>query len=371
VGGTERSLAEMLPQLVEANIIPTIVCLRPRPEEGVEKEVVEKGFRVRFISSASFLSRVLQLRKILRTEKPALVHSSLFQANLITRFASIRLPVKVISSLVNTQYENIRYQDPSISAFRLRIIQKIDAWTSRHLTTYFHAVSASAKESAVRNLNIPPDRISVIERGREASRLGVPSPVRRQLARKSLDLAENSFVLTNIGRHEYQKGQKYLLEAIARVSQKHPRILLLIAGRSGSSSPELLKIQKELHLENHVRFLGHCDNIPEILAATDLFILPSLYEGLSGALIEAMALALPIIASNIPPNREILEENKNAILVEPGSASDLARAIEVLLEDENIRCKYSQRSREIFEQRFTLETSARRMIAFYNSLAQA
>jgi glycosyltransferase involved in cell wall biosynthesis len=368
VGGTERSLAEMLPQLVQAKIYPTIVCLRPRPEEGVEKEVVERGFDVRFVTGSSFVSKVLQLRNILRTEKPAIVHSSLFQANLVTRLAAIHLPVTVLSSLVNTPYEQVRYQDPAISAIRLKAIQRIDGWTSRHLTTHFHAVSSSAKESAVRNLRIPENRITVVRRGRDASRLGVLTPARRQQTRQALDIPDQNIVITNVGRHEYQKGQKCLLEAFANLSTNYSQLILLIAGRTGSSSQELMEIRDTLDLTQTVRFLGHCENIPDILAATDLFVLPSLFEGLSGALIEAMALGLPVVASDIPPNREVLEDGKNAILVRPGSSVALADAVQVMLENHDLRKKFSLRSREIFEERFTLDKSAFRMIELYRKL---
>jgi glycosyltransferase involved in cell wall biosynthesis len=368
VGGTERSLAEMLPQLVQANIYPTVVCLRPRPVEGVEREVLRQGFDVRVIENSSFPARVFQLRHILRSEKPDLVHSSLFQANLITRLASIGLPVKVLSSLVNTPYEQIRYQDPAISTFRLKTIQRIDGWTSRHLTTHFHAVSYSAKQSAIKNLNIREDRITVVERGRDTARLGVQSLERRQQARKDLHLTEKDFVITNIGRHEYQKGQRYLLEALINLRTKYSNIVLLIAGRSGSSSAELKRIRDTSGLGDSIRFLGHCENIPEILAATDLFVLPSLFEGLSGALIEAMALGLPVIASDIPPNREILEEGKNAIFVPPCSSAALAAAIEQLMDDQDLREKFSQRSRQIFEEKLTLDKSANRMIQLYQNL---
>ena len=361
-------MAELLPEMVRADILPVVLCLRKRQEEGIEEEVVKKGFDVRFIPGSSFFSKVLNLRKFLRKEKPDLIHSSLFQANLITRFAALGLPVAVLSSIVNTPYEKVRFEDPDISPARLRTVRQIDAWTSRHLTTHFHAVSNFAKSSAMKNLGIPGEQITVIERGRDPSRLGLPSLERRRCARQQLGLSEKKIVITNIGRHDYQKGQKYLLQTIPGLAQKYPEIVLLIAGRKGTSSAELERIRENLGLEEKVRFLGHCQNIPDILAATDLFVFPSLFEGLPGAILEAMALGLPLVASDIPSNREVLEEGKNALLVAPKSTAALSAAMDTLLADESLCRKFGQRSREIFEERFTIGRSGSRMIKLYQDI---
>ena len=114
---------------------------------------------------------------------------------------------------------------------------------------------------------------------------------------------------------------------------------------------------------------GHRDDAPEILAAADVFVFPSLYEGLGGSLIEAMALGLPIVASDLPAIREVVEPDRNAVLVPPGSPSELASAVEPLLGDEPRRKAMGARSRQIFEERFTLERSASRMIELFERVA--
>ena len=105
------------------------------------------------------------------------------------------------------------------------------------------------------------------------------------------------------------------------------------------------------------------------MAAADLFVFPSLYEGLGCALIEAMALRLPIVASDIPVLHEVVEKGQNALLVQPASPVKLARAIETLLNDEDRTSEFGRRSREIFEERFTLEQSTQRMIELYHKIA--
>jgi glycosyltransferase involved in cell wall biosynthesis len=122
-------------------------------------------------------------------------------------------------------------------------------------------------------------------------------------------------------------------------------------------SADLERLHRALRLGPQVRFLGHRTDIPEILAAADLFVFPSLYEGLPGAVMEAMALGLPIIASNIDAVREVVQEGCNATLVSPASTADLASAIEALLRDRERARRFGQCSRHIFEERFTLERS--------------
>ena len=367
VGGTERSMAEMLPLLKKEGIDPILVCLRRRDSEGIEQEVLNGSLDIRFLGGSP-IQNTLQLRKIIKEEKPALIHTALLKANFTGRFARIGLPVPILNSLVNTPYEEVRFQDPGIHVQRLRTMQLLDRWTSRLLTNYFHAVSHAAKVSAIKSLGIPEARITVVERGRDPERLGVPSQERRRVARQRLGYSEENRVLVNVGRHDYQKGQIYLLQAIPALLEKHPGLAVAIAGRSGAMTGELKKAAENMGITERVHFLGHYDHVPELLAAADLFVFPSLFEGLPGAVIEAMALGLPVVAFDIPPNREVVEPGKNALLVPAGSAEALSEAIDQILQNDSVRLAFSQRSREIFEERFTLKRSVGRMIELYKRL---
>jgi len=366
-GGTERSLAEMLPYLTQASFVPTIICFYRR--EGVENEVIRQGVDVRFLEGTGMVAWIRQLRQILKIEKPDIIHTMLFDADIVGRIAAIGSSARVVTSLVNTPYASVRFQDPKITPYKLRVLQIIDAFTGRYFTAHFHAVSRTVKDAAVISLRIPADRITVVERGRDPDRLGLPGIERRLRARQRLHLTSWDQVIVNLGRHEYQKGQKYLLEAMAMLAPSYPRLILLVAGREGNLTPELKNQKKRLALNGQVRFLGYREDVSDILAAADLFVFPSFYEGLPGAVIEAMALGLPIVASNIPSVREVVEENRNAILVAPASSSELAKAIAKLFDDREKAQAYGRQSRKIFETRFTLQQSANRMIELYHDVA--
>jgi glycosyltransferase involved in cell wall biosynthesis len=367
-GGSERSLAELLGPMARARVRPTIALLTRR--EGVERQVIDAGFDVRFIRSDSRMGRIREIRALIASERPDIVHTTLFNSDLAGRVGAAGLRIPVVSSLVNTSYDPVRLRDPNVRPMRLRLVRILDGWTARHLTRHFHAVTRAVKEAAVRDLRISPERITVIERGRDPVRLGVPGALRRERARERIGLSLEDDVLVSVGRQEFQKGHRYLIEAMVELSRVRPKAILLIAGPQGHASKELERLWRETELGDQVRFLGFVEDIPGILAAADLFVFPSLYEGLPGALIEAMAVGLPIVASDIDATQEVLEPGRNAILVPSASPSHLAAAVLRLLCEEETRRAFGLRSRAIFEERFTLDASVQRMMEMYESVVE-
>lgn len=369
-GGAERSLAEMLPGLVASGVHPVVVCSYHR-DEGVEESVRADGVDVRLLSSTRLLTRVAQLRRIVATERPDLIHTTLFEADVLGRLAGLGTRAPVLTSLVNTAYDPVRLGDPHVSLRALTAVRLVDGWTARHLTRRFHAITHAVKGAATRDLSIPAERITVIERGRSSARLGLPSQERRHRARQALGLAPDDEVVVTVGRQEYQKGHRYLLEAAGRLLRDRRRLVLLVAGRTGHATPDIQRLHAALPDPSRVHLLGHRDDVPEVLAAADLFVFPSLYEGLGGAVIEAMALGLPVIASRVPALTEIVEEGHNARLVPPASSDALAEALTAMLQDAHRARRFALRSRAIFEERFTLDRSVTRMIQLYGRTIDA
>lgn len=366
-GGAERSLAELLPGLAAAGIEPMVVCLRRR-EGGVERDVLAQGFDVRFLPN-SWPAQVRALRRMIRETSPALVQTTLAAASLVGRFAAAGSGVPVLTSLVNQSYSRDRMEDPHVRAVAVRGIRAVDGWTARHLTTHFHAITRSVKRWAVETLRIPADRISVVERGRDPLRLGEPGPERRSAARERLALPRDAAVFVAVGRQEFQKGHRFLLEAMARVAADRPSAILLLAGRKGAETKHLRALAERPPLDRAVRFLGHRDDLPDVLAASDLFVFPSLWEGLGGAVIEAMALGLPIVASDLEPVREVVEDGRCALLVPPRSSDKLASAISSLLADDARARSLGAQGRETYLRRFTLERSTERMVELCHRVA--
>ncbi len=365
-GGTERSLADLVSGMESEGVVASIACLRPtavdlRPDARVTCPV-------EILEGRGTADKARHLRGLLRRRPPDLVHTMLFESDLVGRLAAAGTGIPVLSSLVNTSYEPARYRDPAISRNRLRAVQWIDSLTGRLLTNHFHAVTDAVKTSAVRHLRLRPDRITVVHRGRDPRRLGTPGPERRARARAALGLDAADEVLVNVGRQEYQKGHRFLLEAVALLAPTRPRLRVVIAGKEGRMTPELQRLLDTRNLRGTVRFLGNRSDVPEVLAAGDVFVFPSLYEGIGGAMIEAMALSLPVVCSDLPPLREVVEAGASAFLVPPENPVECADAVARILDEPALAGRFGARGREIFLERFTVGASAEGMVRLYRSL---
>jgi glycosyltransferase involved in cell wall biosynthesis len=364
-GGAERSLVEMLPHLVSRGVEPTVVCLMSS-DQGFEPLVRSLGVSVISLDRGSRLATIRALRRVFRREDPDLIHTALFESDVSGRLAAVGLDVPLISTLAGLTYGSDRLDDPRVPAAKLRMARAVDGWTARRLTRRFHAVSETVKRSAVTSLRIDPDRVVVIERGRDPGLLGEPSDDRRREARRRLEVPEDADLVLAIGRQEFAKGHRYLVEAAARLDRR--RLRVVVAGRPGHESAALEALIRDHRLEGRASFLGHRSDIPDLLAAADVFVLPSVSEGAGGALIEAMGLGLPIVASDLPAVREAVEHGRSALLVYPRDPAALAVAIQRLLEDGSLRARLGSEARGIFLERYTIEASTDRLMDLYRQV---
>jgi len=368
-GGAERSLAEMLPEMAARGVVSTVVAFHRR-EEGVQDQLLGSDIDVRIIPTG-FGGRIRAVRRLIHELRPDLVHTQLFEANMAGRLGALRSGAPVLTSLVNTNYDPVRIAaDPNVDRWKIETVRRVDGFTARHLTAHFHAISHAVKDAAVRALRIDPARITIVERGRDPRRLGLPGTDRRNSVRARLGIETDRPVLIGVGREEHQKGFRHLVAAVDELRRTVPDVLVLLAGRRGHASAGIDRQIDTLGLGGHIRRLGHRDDVPDLLAAADVFVLSSLFEGIAGVVIEAMGLGLPIVATDIPAMREILEPGRNAELVPPMDAAAIATAAHRLLGEPSRRLDYGRRSREIFEARFTLDRIVERMVMLYRSVAE-
>ena len=365
VGGTERSLVEMLPRLDAAGFDSAVVCLRHR-DEGVEHLVPTE--RVRFLEARGVLGGARGLRALVRAERPTIVHGALWRSCLVSRLACVGLSTLVVNSLVNAPYTEERLSDPAVRRWRYRLVQLLDLVTARFLVDRFHAVSESVAAAARRTLRLRRSRITVIGRGRDPARLGAASAERRLAVRSVLGIPPEAPVVLSIGRQDYQKGQELLVRALAEL-RSVARPLLVVAGREGNATESLRRTIDEVGAEAWVHLLGHRDDVPDLLAASDVFAFPSRFEGYPGAVLEAMALGVPVVASDIGPVREIVEHGRTGLLAESGSVESLRDALSRALADRKLAGELAANAVQVFRERHTIEAVAARMVAFYRELA--
>ena len=322
-GGASVSVAEHAIGLREAGV-DTEVAVFERAADGLEPLLEHAGVPVHVLGAAHLRTGVPRLRRLLRERRPDILHTTLWAADQAGRLAAWGTPTLVVSSIVNPSREPIVLLGDSRPAWRRRAMWWFDGWTARHLTAGLHAITVATKASAVRGLRVPPERVTVVLRSRDPARLGLASDERRRSVRRALDLVADADIVLNVARQEPQKGQAHLVDAFARLVEAHPNARLLIAGAEGSSTPVLEARVRAHGLGGRVRLLGHRDDVGDLLAAADVFAFPSVFEGLGAALIEAMALGVPIVASDLPAVREVTAGGDVALLVPAGDPDTLA-----------------------------------------------
>jgi glycosyltransferase involved in cell wall biosynthesis len=359
-GGAERSITDLLPELSGRGHEVSVVQLIER--QALEAELRAVGVKVETLEPGSRLAQVRELRRKLQTDRPDLVHTQLFEADLIGRVAAASLRIPIVSSLVNVSYGPDHLYRPGYRTSRVRAAHLADIATGQ-LVTRFHAVSESVAATMSKRMKISPRRIEVVPRGRDADRLGRTTQARRLSTRRELSIEDGQSVLLAIGRHEWQKGYDVLVQALPDVAV--PDLLVLIAGRQGAETARLSARIESVRGADKVRLLGPRDDIGDLLTAADALVMPSRTEGLPGTLIEGLALEIPIVASDIPPVREVVDGLPGVTLVPVGEPGSLARALTECLRNR----PPTDGHRERFEGRFSMRAVAQRMESLYERAA--
>jgi glycosyltransferase involved in cell wall biosynthesis len=369
-GGAENSLAVTLPLMVEQGVEPLVAYFGSEsPAAHQLLPEFEKLARTVEISGRGRWGRVRSLRRLLDEWRPTIVHAAVMEANLISRFSCLGRRTILLNSLVNTPYTPLRFLNPKTRAWKHRSLQIVDAVSSWLFVDHFHAVNQSVKDEGVKRLWIRPTKISVVHRGREGDRFKVDPSVRNEI-RKSLGLSSDAFVILTVGRQCYQKGHIYLLKAFCRVRERCPNAKLLIAGKEGDSSELLSDFVAKGRLEEDVFLLGHRDDVPILMAGSDLFVFPSLFEGIGGAAIEAMAAGLPVVASDLSGLRETLGPLPPICFPPAADVGLLADSMLQCQADAEFRANQGLLNRQRFEKHFDVDSSAAEMVKLYFALSQ-
>lgn len=208
-----------------------------------------------------------------------------------------------------------------------------------------------------------PARIRMVHHGIADLAAALPANV-RAATRRELGVADDEPCLLMAARIVSAKGHDTALAALARLRER--RWTLLLAGdHHGDLGPQVQAQARELGLDGRVRFLGLREDVPALLAASDLLLAPSRREALSLTLLEASACSLPIVASQVGGIGEVVEEGGSGHLVPPDDPVALAAAIDDLLGDPARRAAFGARARQIFEGGFTEDAMFERTIAVY------
>lgn len=230
--------------------------------------------------------------------------------------------------------------------------------TNSRICSAMVAVSAQVRNDAVRREGAKPKRISVIENGVESTGRASKNSNSRECIRKELSIGTEDLLFLTVGRLTVQKGHTYLLEAISRVVSNYPKTYFVFAG-DGPLRIGLQEKAQALGVSNKIAFLGIRNDIGELLSASDVFVQPSLWEGLSLALLEALMAGLPVLATRVEGVVDVVEHGKSALLVSPKDAEDLAAALEQLITDDSLRERLSRFGQARAKKSYSIDTMCR------------
>jgi glycosyltransferase involved in cell wall biosynthesis len=259
---------------------------------------------------------ILRLAHLIRTFRPDVVHSHMTHANLLARAARVIAPFPVlVCTLHNLTMAGVQRDHTKFFEMAHRVTDRLAERTT--------AICHAASDYYVRNRAVPARKMMTVPNGIECQRYA-PNPAPRKRLREEMGI-DGNFVWLAVGRLELQKAYWTMLRAFATLDPAHNT--LLICG-NGSMRDSLVALAAELGLGNRARFLGLRKDIPDLMSAADAFVLSSDMEGLPLVLLQAAAAALPIVATNVSGNPEVVIEGVNGFLTPPGSPELFAQAMQ-------------------------------------------
>lgn len=295
---------------------------------------------------------ILLIRGFIKNNKIDLIHCHGYKSNFYGLLAS-----KNSIPTVTTNHNWLT------SHWKLKIYCFFDSIWIRFFDRII-TVSEEVKNDMLK-YRIPARKIHVINNGIDLSRF--KKNVLVQKVREELGIIGDSKVIGTIGRLGYVKGHKYLLLAAEKIVELNKAVKFLIVG-DGPLRSKLTDKAKSLGLIDHIIFTGYRKDIPELLSIMDIFVLPSLKEGFPMVLLEAMAAKKPVIATRVGAIPNVIKNNENGILVEPGDVYDLKNKIVKLIEDPHITQEIAHKGYTKIIEDFSSEIMCVKYLNLYKEL---
>jgi|GEM_PF-4207199 len=354
-GSVEEYLSIIINGLVDLNIYDiTFFCPDSKKADKLCRDIKNGPTIIRYPKIENGIKEIAYFYNHIKKIKPDIVH-----------FNDPALSAMIAANLAGIRLKIITFHTPTLEVeynWRGRLAWKMAF--SKDLNVV--ATTDSLKLVMTRRWNIAGDRITAINYGLNSARL--KANLSRDQIRRNLGISLDKFVLINVARLCSQKSQDVLIRSIRFLPEDlYDKIVLLIAG-SGELQAELKALISELNLQDKVFLLGHRQDIPNLLSCSDLFVLSSSFEGACFALIEAMALGIPIVATDIDGVRDTVVNGKTGILIHAISPDKLANTIEELYKDSEKRMAFSHAGKKRFQEEFQSQKMIDSIVRLYNKL---
>ncbi len=323
IGGAERNVLDYLDTMDKGNFN----CFFGSFKSGgiLEAEILKRG-----VPYIHFRSKFLQLLHFLKKEKIEIIQLYGLKANTIARPLGKLAGCKTIATIM------------SIDSWRKWYHVLLDRLTSPFVDIWI-SNSEAGRDIAIKREKFNKDKIKVIHNGINLENYHRISEDKIINLKEQYSIKKNDIVIGEVANLREMKGHIDIIDAIPSIIQKFSNVKFFFAG-ADSSNGSVEKYAKAKNVDKYIIFAGFCNNVPEILSIFDIFILPSLWEGLPTSIIEAMAMGLPIIASKVGGIPELIDNGVNGILIEPRSPQQIASSIIYLLENRDIAKKMGERN---------------------------
>jgi len=351
VGGAEKSLAHLLAHLDRDRFSPTVACLYggdgPIAGEirGMCIPVVDVGMTAKWRWDGFW-----RLYDLLRRERPTILHTWMFHANIPGRVLGRLAGVPIV---INSEHTMAMER-----GWRYWLNRITHPWTDQVI-----CVSPQVAAFFADQVGIPRQKIIFIPNGVELQNLeDLPDKLQ---ARARLALPPDQLLVGTVARLDPVKRLDVLLQALTSLSN----VSAVIVG-DGPERVGLREVTERLKLTQRIFFAGHQEDVWPWLAALDVFVLCSDWEGMSNALLEGMAAGLPVVATAVGGTPDVAVDGGTALLVPPRDPTALAEAIARLLDDPDLRRQMGQAGRERVAAQFDVATNVRRTEGLYYQLLQ-
>ena len=353
VGGLEKILASIVLSLDQAKYDVQVWCLARGGQ--VAEELIEQEISVRILGLNGYHNplRIVALARMMKKEKFHIIHTHGYFAGTFGRLAAILARIPVIIAHVHSTYHDYGKRNLLIERFLSCFTDSIIC-ISQAVERFVTVNEKIRKEKTclIYNAVTPPDKL-------------LDNHLRKKM-RASLGLAAEAIVIAVVASLTANKGHGILLTAFKEIFLSHPSIRLLIVG-DGPMREQIETSARQLMIDQAVVFTGLRQDVFSLLQTSDIFVLPSQYrEGLGVALIEAMAVSLPVIGTDLGGIPEVIVDGENGFLVSPGSSEQLAEALKKLVNDQVLRTGMGRRGRQLYEEKFMLPRMIRQIETLYD-----
>lgn len=355
VGGAEDLVAGIVTGLDSRCFQVQVATLGPPGAIGEELSraghpVLSLGLDLRRASGWRIVTAV---RRLLTEVKPDLLHTHLYHPNLYGRLAALGLGLKGVVASVHNSYTRVKLHR-CLWNFLLGFATDRVLVSSPQVWRDVHAWD-----------RVPARKLKIIPYGVRLDDLDIPL----DSAQARAELRVSGFVLGVVGRLEEQKGHRYLLAALPELSREIPELVVLLVGE-GRAGEALKRQAEELGISHLLHFLGTRRDLPRLFRALDLFVQPSLWEGLPLTLLLAMGSRLPVVATRVSGVTEVIKDGVNGWLAPPGDTGALAAAIGELYRQPRLRERMGEAARMTVVEEYSQEVMLQRLKTLYQEIIQ-